>query len=370
MNKRLLIGFILAAVAIIIIIAVIIFATDPPKENPITTESSTPVETETETESETETTISRENMMHSYLTGEWIDNSIGLRRPVAVILNNIQRAVPQAGISKSSIVYEAPVEGGITRLLGIFENYDSMDKIGSVRSARTYFVYLGMEFDPIFLHYGSAHYADSLLNSDAVSNLSGLSGVGSTVYYRTSDRPAPHNAYTSAEGIAAGVAALGYRQDISPSYGSHFLFTEDSEINLLSEGIPAARVSVGYRINNPWFVFNPNDGLYYRYQYGAPHTDQLDGSHLAYRNVLIQYCNYSYYDGNGYLNIDVNSGGTGKFITNGRAVDIVWNKENSSSRARYYDQAGNEIRLNQGKTWVCIVLNDAKNSVIISETTE
>lgn len=38
-------------------------------------------------------------MMKSYLTGEYVSPAIGQRRPVAVMLNNIQAAVPQAGIA-------------------------------------------------------------------------------------------------------------------------------------------------------------------------------------------------------------------------------------------------------------------------------
>lgn len=85
---------------------------------------------------EPETEQIPEGMMKSYLTGEYVSPAIGQRRPVAVMLNNIQAAVPQAGIANAGVVYEAPVEGGITRLMGIFEDYDNLEKIGSVRSCR------------------------------------------------------------------------------------------------------------------------------------------------------------------------------------------------------------------------------------------
>ena len=50
----------------------------------------------------------------SYLTGEYVPEAIGRRRPVAVMLNNLRPACPQAGIANAGVVYEAPVEGGIT----------------------------------------------------------------------------------------------------------------------------------------------------------------------------------------------------------------------------------------------------------------
>ena len=66
---------------------------------------------------------SHEGMIKSKLTGEWIDPEKGNRRPIAVMLNNIKEAIPQSSIEAADIVYEAPVEGGITRLMGIYEDF-------------------------------------------------------------------------------------------------------------------------------------------------------------------------------------------------------------------------------------------------------
>lgn len=112
------------------------------------------------------------------------------------MLNNIQDALPQSGIANAEVVYEAPVEGGITRLMGIFEDYQDVQRIGSVRSCRNYYVYFAREFNTYYLHFGQAVYALDLLNLDSTLNLSGLDAVGDTVYYRSEDFPAPHNVFT------------------------------------------------------------------------------------------------------------------------------------------------------------------------------
>ena len=78
--------------------------------------------------------------IQSYLTGEWIDEKIGTRRPIAVMIPNNAPAMPQYGLSKAAIIYEAPVEGRITRLMEVFEDYDELSHIGPVRSRRDYFV--------------------------------------------------------------------------------------------------------------------------------------------------------------------------------------------------------------------------------------
>ena len=148
-----------------------------------------------------------EGMVKSYLTGEPVAEVQGRRRPVAVMLSNIISACPQSGISRAGVIYEAPVEGGITRLMGLFENYDDLEKIGSVRSCREYYVYLAAGFDALYYHYGQAAYAIPLLESDHIDNVNGME-YSEQVYYRTSDRPSPHNAYLDAYWDCSGNRSL------------------------------------------------------------------------------------------------------------------------------------------------------------------
>lgn len=61
--------------------------------------------------------------------------------------------------------------------------------------------------------------------------------------------------------------------------------------------------------------------------------------------------------------MDAISGGSGKYITRGQAVDITWKKDGDWGITHYYDANGEEICMNRGKTWVEIVLNDTVGSV-------
>ena len=112
--------------------------------------------------------------------------------------------------------------------------------------------------------------------------------------------------------------------------------------------------------NHPWFEYNAETKEYSRFQFNAPHVDQLTGQQLTCDNIILQYSGYQAYDANGYLNIDTQSGGSGKYITRGKAIDITWSKD-----SQYYDSNGQEIQLNRGKTWVEIVLNDSVGSVTL-----
>ena len=62
-------------------------------------------------------------------------------QPFAIMINNIEYAFDhQIGVSKADVVYEALAEGGITRMMAIYQDVSKVKKIGSVRSARHYYV--------------------------------------------------------------------------------------------------------------------------------------------------------------------------------------------------------------------------------------
>ena len=86
-----------------------------------------------------------EGMAHSRLTNEWVDSALADKRPVAVMIPNEISAVPHYGISYADILYECNVEGDMTRLMGVFGDWQNLEKIGNVRSARDYYIYWSFE---------------------------------------------------------------------------------------------------------------------------------------------------------------------------------------------------------------------------------
>ena len=74
-------------------------------------------------------------------------------RPIAVMINNNHQAWPHAGLADAYITYEIIAEGGITRMMAVFKDKDTA-KIGSVRSARPYYLDYALENDAIYVHYG------------------------------------------------------------------------------------------------------------------------------------------------------------------------------------------------------------------------
>lgn len=324
------------------------------------------IETETETEEPPKRLEGR-----NLLTGEPMEEEKACMRPLAVMLGNTVDALPQHGIGQADVLYEVPVEGGLTRLMAIFQDYSNLKALGSVRSCRHYFAYYAMEFDAIYMHYGQAPYAEPLLESGKVSDLNGLDAqVDSIAFYRDPSRKQPHNAFSTSEGIAKGIEYKGFETKYKDTFTGHYLFAADGETVELKNGEDAIVACPGFPISKPWFVYNEEDGLYYRYQYKDKHVDGDDSKQLAFKNLIFQYSNYGAAtdangnkDTHGYLDVKTTGEGSGKYITNGKAIDITWKKTDENSPARYYDADGNEITLNQGKTSVSIVLNDTVKRV-------
>ncbi|MCR4807523.1 MAG: DUF3048 domain-containing protein [Lachnospiraceae bacterium] len=330
-------------------------------------------ETEQETQPEEDNDGLEEGQMRSYLSGLPVDIEVGTKRPIAIMLNNLKQAQPMCSISRADVVYEYVVEGAITRLMALFENYEDLDKIGSVRSCREYFVYTALEFDAIYCHYGQAAYAVELLNSDYVDNLNGLGKEGDTVYYRTTDRNAPHNAYTSAEGIDAGIEMMGYRRDHYDDYKGKFKFCDLDKTVTNDTGMEITHMEPNYRINKPWFEYDREREQYGRYQYGGPQIDELTGEQLFYDNVIFQYNKWAQLDEKDYLAFDCHSSGIIQYFTKGKMVVGTWARDVSQAHEgnydmcpiRYYDMQGNEIEINNGKTFVCVIQDTELENIVL-----
>lgn len=288
--------------------------------------------------------------VRSYLTGELMEASKAGRRPVAVMMSNDKAALPQYGINRAGVVYEAPVEGGMNRFMAILEDYDDLDRIGSVRSCRTYYTYFAREFDAIYAHFGQSTFAKPYLKN--LDNINGVEGVGDIAFYRSKDKKKPHNAYTSYSSLQKAINSLGYSQEYDETYEGHYQFAKGHEVQL-KNSIDAYQVYPGYSMNKPWFVYHEDDGLYYRFQYGASHEG--DEGQIAVKNLILQYCPMAHYATTEYLDINVRANENGYYITNGKAIPIHWRKDGEFGVTHYYDSEDNEIILNQGKTWVCII---------------
>lgn len=312
-----------------------------------------------------------DGMMRSRLTNEWVRADVAKTRPIAVIIPNEAHAVPHYNLSQASILYEAKVEGSMSRLMGIFEDWAKLQKIGNVRSLRSYFAYWALEWDAIIVHHGGPYFIYDLLSQDDIENIDGMNENDSSAFYRTADRDAPHNLYTSGPKLLYSINqeqySLTYR-DLTEE--NHFQFAPSDEPNLLiqyssAEDAAYIDMTASFPLTRCYFKYNEADGNYYRYQYlsggvDGPHMDEATGEQLKFSNVLVQRIKQEDI-GKGYLAMQCHdTTKDGWFFTKGKGIHVTWEKVGDYGATKFYDASGKEILLNTGKTMI-LVIRDTDN---------
>lgn len=307
----------------------------------------------------------QEGMVRSRITNEWVREDVNNTRPVTVMIPNIKSAA-QYGISQADILYECNVEQSITRLMALFQDWSDFDRLGNVRSCRDYFLYWSFEWDAVYIHYGGPFYINEVINRPDTDDIDGLT---SGIFWRADDTGnTTDNAYVDTKGILSDMERLGYEMEYRDGYADeqHYRFAPFDKPNTLEQyedAVPANKIDMSptYPLTKSYFIYNEETGLYDRYQhlYGTsdgPHIDKANGQQLSFKNILIQNTYFEVRDDKGYLAFQcIDSTRDGWYFTNGKGIHVTWKKTSDYGATRYYDDDGNEIELNTGKTMVCIV---------------
>lgn len=317
--------------------------------------------------------VKAEGEVRSVYTNELIPAAQASLRPIAVMMPTDKAAQPSYGIGNAKILYEIMEEGNISRQLAIIDNWQGLSKIGNIRSCRDYYIPEATEWDPILIHFGGVFYMKDRISAPDINNLSGTNEYGtggerpgSGYFFRSTDKKAPHNAYISAEGITKACQNLGYSLNTRPEYynASHFTFANG--VNTLEQypgAVPGNVIDLSeiFSYTKSYFTYNAADGLYYKNIHGKAQTDGLTGQQLTFANVIIQNTNWSKRDAKGYLTFqNIDSTRDGYYFTKGRGIHVTWKKTSDYSPTKYYDDNGNEIQLNEGKTYIAIA-QEGKN---------
>ncbi len=283
----------------------------------------------------------------------------GTSRPIAVMIDNHIDAMPQAGLEQADIVYELKVEGGETRLMLILQDNKDLSRIGPVRSSRHDFLDYALENDAIYVHYGWSPQAKSDISKLGVNNINGIYESSSN-FWRDKGKYAPHNAVTSMENILKIAKRKDYRTTTSKDPVLNYVV---DEVNL-EEGQAADTVTIPYSDHNTVkYTYDEKTKEYTRYSRGKKQTDWNTKNAVTTKNIIITFAKYKSLDSKDRQ--DISNVGTldGYYITNGKAIKIKCEKDSRSAQTVYKDLEGNEINVNDGKTFIQICPINSKVSI-------
>lgn len=293
------------------------------------------------------------------LTGLPLKNEKNVNnRPVAVMLNNIHYAMPQHGVSDADIIFEYNVEGGITRMVGFFQEIDQIGTIGSVRSARACFVETVLGMDAIYAHAGGSTEAMGMIAQLDIDDID----ENYTAYWRDEKRAQTmsyeHTLMTSGEKLTSYIADVGYRTQHNADYSYPITYVDDgTPVN----GTQAEHIIVPFsNYKTGTFDYDTTAKLYMIGQYDDAYIDGNTNQQVGVTNLLVLYTEvYNSGDSAGHMVIDLQGSGTGTYFCGGKAIDIEWRKAQMSDPFTYYLTDGTPLSLGAGHTYVCVVPNSA-----------
>ena len=332
-----------------------------------------------------------EGLVYSPLNGLPILEGLEYLRPMAVVVNNHSRALPQSGISQAEIIYEVLAEGDITRLVAIFQQLEA-EAIGPVRSTRDYFVDFALQHDAVLVHHGGSQGGYSRIRNSGIPSLDGMALEGITFWRDPERRRIPalleHSSFTGAEKLEETISQRGIRRYLEGNETINFLFNQDEEIDFaeiaeFSGGTlqPALEITVPFSISYPRrFVFDQERQMYAVYNIHGPHIDALllvdeeyeaedSDAQIFVSNILVQHVRSRVIDNEGRREVTTIGSGTGYLATGGYILNVRWERDSGTSPTRWYFMNGEPIKLTPGKIWIN-VLQDSATIQITPEPAE
>lgn len=286
-------------------------------------------------------------------------------RPFTVMFNNSKAAMPLQGISQADIVYEILSEGNITRCMGVFSSLADVEALGSLRSARKYFVEITQSYDGILLHAGGSNEAYAYMKTIGCDHIDGVNGAyAENYFYRDQDRlnagyAREHTMFiTGAKAVeyaANRKCTLTRNQEMS--YGLHF----DEQTVIV--GSAANQVKIYFNTGSQAYsstktttmTYDPADGLYYGYQHGSDMIDGNTNKTIAFKNVLILRAKTSAQPDSTLRTIEVTGAGEGYFVCNGQIVSIRWSRASLYEPFVYTLENGSVLTLGVGTSYIAVI---------------
>lgn len=294
------------------------------------------------------------------LTGLPMEPEYEQNRPVAVMLNNLKKAQPQLGVSLADIIYEVPAEGGITRMLGVYQTLDGVGNLGSIRSARPYYIELAMGHDALYVHAGGSPEAYQDLKSWKVDYIDGVNGPASqsAVFWRDPERKKnkgyEHSLLASGETIQSFWDNSKYPKTHQDDYSYPQTFTDDP----LTGGTAAEHIKLYYTsYKTGLFDYDAETGKYLVSQYQAPYVDGNTGEQVGVTNLLILETSISAISGDtaGRLKVRTTGEGEGTLYRSGQCIPIHWSRSNRDVPFSYTTSDGQSLALGRGNSYVCLI---------------
>ncbi len=266
------------------------------------------------------------------------DPFIGALPALVVKIDNAPGARPQSGMNEADIVVEEIVNDNLTRFAFVFQSQGA-DPVGPIRSGRLQDIDLFGAFNhPLFAWSGGNRtVTDAIRASDLVD----IGPSRAAVYFRSSDRKAPHNLYSNT-GALWSQAPEGSQP---PQQQFAYRAADEAVAGVPSAGVALVLDSIDVR-----WDWDPAAGLYRRTMENRVHEDALSGP-VTTNNVVV--LEMSYLPGISD-SPDAQTIGSGRafVFTGGNYVEATWSRADRLLPFTLTAADGSVVELTPGRTFI------------------
>ena len=270
-------------------------------------------------------------------------------RPVAIMVNNISVAQGvQCGLSAADIIFETEVEGGITRLLAVYQDVSAVDRIGPVRSARYAYIDLAMGLNAVYCHHGQdpTYAKPHLKDTDDFTIDENNSGKRIA-----NGKAKEHTLYTFGSTLWE---KLSTNRTVSGGTGKQIFNFASEEQTVSLAGGAANAVTVPFsKQQTTSFEYDAASGKYICKTNGTARKDYVSGAGVSAKNVFVLLTDISDYPDGYHRRVDLNSG-SGYYITNGTYTQISWSKGAAKNAFAFTAADGSPLTVSAGNSYICI----------------
>lgn len=273
------------------------------------------------------------------------------RPALAVKVDNAPAARPPAGLGAADVVYEQPVEGGLTRFIVIYQCHDAA-RVEPVRSGRLIDPEILSQFGPhpLFAYAGGIDPVITAVRASAMIDV-GVSRAPSA-YSRDPARQAPHNLRSSTSALyAAGAAEGAGSEPPEPVF----------RYGPLPGHRPASAVRIAFSGSQVTWTWDPGASKWSRRYADTGPATLADGGQIATANVVVMkvvlFPSPYVEDPTGARQnlLMLTGSGPAEVFRDGAVIDGSWQRPSLAENTELVSNSGRRIPLTPGQTWVELV---------------
>ncbi|MBI4185590.1 DUF3048 domain-containing protein [Candidatus Berkelbacteria bacterium] len=290
------------------------------------------------------------------LTGQAVASERATRRPLAVMIENHPDARPQAGLVVADMVFEAIVEGGITRFMAVFGSQEA-ETIGPIRSSRPFYVAWAAGLHALYAHAGGSQAALALIPT--VNEIVDLPHAAA--YFQREPKPNVATEHTLFSSTKQLYSYATEKKASTDAQIKSYRFTNDGPLATRPASAKAT-INFSTQAYQVDWQYEPSTNRYARSLAGQAHVDRTSGDQITASNIAVLTVARSFdpntNQGKGEWSMQTEGSGKLLLLQNGTVTEGTWKRPTRSDLPLLLDDKGRELELVRGTTWFEIVPPD------------